>query len=77
MTLRISYEDPPPCNSGIIGKKEDPQKIITIPYSHYYRVGGPSKESPTYSKDLERTRGVAGRKQRDRFSDRYLDLKSM
>ena len=32
---------PPPCNSGIIRIYEDPNIIRIIPYSHYYRVGGP------------------------------------
>ena len=35
--------DPPPCNSGIIGIYEDPNIVTSIPYSHYYRVGGPPK----------------------------------
>ena len=37
------WEDPPPCNSGIIGIKEDPNIILIIHYSHYYWVGGPLK----------------------------------
>ena len=32
---------PPPCNSGIIGIQEDPNIVTSIPYSRYYRVGGP------------------------------------
>ena len=38
-----SWEDPPPCNSGIIRIEEDPNIIPIIPYSHYYWVGGPPK----------------------------------
>ena len=41
----VAWEDPPPCNSGIIGIYEDPNMILIIPYSHYYRVGGPPKLS--------------------------------
>ena len=37
----IPQEDPPPCNSGIIGILEDSNVVLSIPYSHYYRVGGP------------------------------------
>ena len=33
--------DPPPCNSDVRGIEEDPNIILIIPYSHYYRVGGP------------------------------------
>ena len=47
--ISISEEDPPtpppPCNSGIIGIEEEPNIILTIPYSHYYRMGGPPKVS--------------------------------
>ena len=32
---------PPPCTSGIIGIQWDPNIILIVPYSHYYRVGGP------------------------------------
>ena len=35
--------DPPNCNSGIMGIYEDPNIVTSIPYSHYYRVGGPPK----------------------------------
>ena len=37
----MCHEDPPPCNSGITGIQEDPDIILTLPYSHYYRGGGP------------------------------------
>ena len=35
------YEDPGPCNSGIIGIYKYPNIILIIPYSRYFRVGGP------------------------------------
>ena len=38
--------DPPPSNSGIIGILEDPNIILIILYSHYYRVGGPPTQCP-------------------------------
>ena len=34
---------PLPCNSGIIGIFSNPNIILTIPHSHYYRVGSPPK----------------------------------
>ena len=34
LCLRHTLE-PAPCNSGIIGKKEDSDTITIIPYSHY------------------------------------------
>ena len=43
----LSEDDPPPCNSGLLGTQEDPHIILTIiPYGHYYRVGGPPNPSP-------------------------------
>ena len=39
----IYFRRTPPCNSVIIGIQENPNIIFTIPYSHYYWVGGPPK----------------------------------
>ena len=32
----VPQEDPPPCNSGIVGIEEDPNIIPIIHYGHYY-----------------------------------------
>ena len=47
----MPQEDPPPWNSGITGISEDPNIILVVPYSHYYRVGGPLNQY----EPLERT----------------------
>ena len=36
---------PPPCSSGRIGIYEDPNIVLIIPYSYYYKVGGLPKVS--------------------------------
>ena len=36
----IHWADPPPCHSGRIGTQVDPTVLTTVPYSHYYLVGG-------------------------------------
>ena len=41
-----------PCNGGIIGIQEDSNIVTTIPYSHYYRVGGPPKIYPLILEQL-------------------------
>ena len=52
----ISWVDPPPCNSGILGIYEDPNRILIIHNSHYYRVGGPPSISPKQKKQQQQKR---------------------
>ena len=40
IVLWLVYDDPPPCNSGMIGMEVDPNIIRIIHNSHYYWVGG-------------------------------------
>ena len=37
----IAWEDPPPCNSSLIGMQRHPSIIFIVHYSHYYMLQGP------------------------------------